>query len=340
MDSTSPGAFVWPDHIPSDALATVLFVRKHLADQRLDRFIVCEIPRMSRSKATEIAKHFAFDEQGRPLSAAKIVRAGDKVVLFRLRWDEPEVNRDVPIVYEDEALVVANKPAGLPVHATARYHRNTLIAILSERFKGETLHLCHRLDKETSGVIVAARTAEDDVKVKTAFASREIEKCYLAIVHGVVADDVFVVDAPMCLGSHEVGVLMSIVPVAQGGQPSRTRFKVRQRFASYSLLECYPETGRQHQIRLHLAHIGHPIVGDKLYAHSPALFVAALEDELTDEMRAQLKLMRHALHAHNITFDHPRTGKPITLTAPLTEDLANFLRIECMQLDSASSPVE
>lgn len=328
----APGAFVWPSDIPADALPTILFVRKHLANQRLDRFIVSEIPRLSRSKATEIGNHFSFDEHGRQLSASKIMRAGDKVVLFRLRWDEPDAPRNVEVVYEDEALIVSCKPAGLPVHPTARYHRNTLIAILAEKYPNETIHLCHRLDKETSGIIVSARTAEDDIKVKNSFASREIEKCYLAITHGRIPDDRFAVDAPMALGQHEVGVLMSITPIEKGGQPACTRFKVRERFEKHTLVECYPETGRQHQIRLHLATYGFPIVGDKLYAHSPEYFVAALENLLTDEMRAELQLPRHALHAHSITFEHPRTGKPLTVSAPLTDDLASFLRTNCMPI--------
>jgi 23S rRNA pseudouridine1911/1915/1917 synthase len=320
-----PTDFTWPDEIPRDAVASVLVVLKDRSGVRLDKFIVGEMPRLSRNRAAKIAKDFAFDDAGRKLSPAKIVRAGERIVLFRLRWDEPEAPRDVTVIYEDDAIVAVDKPAGLPVHPTARYLRNTLTAVLEERYPKQVVHLCHRLDKETSGVIVAARSVELEVKLKAAFAGRDVKKRYLAIAHGAPREDSLVIDAPMALAGHEVGVLMAVTPVERGGLLSRTRVRVIERFGAFSLLECMPETGRQHQIRVHLAHIGTPIVGDKLYAHSPEVFIASLEDKLTDEMRAALLLDRHALHAAAITFDHPRSGASITIEAPLPAQLRAFI---------------
>ena len=229
------------------------------------------------------------------------------------------------VLYEDDAIIAVDKPAGLPVHPTARYLRNTLTAVLDERYPKQIVHLCHRLDKETSGVIVAARSVELEVKLKAAFAGRDVKKRYLAITHGAPREEQFLIDAPMALAGHEVGVLMAITPVEKGGLPSRTRVRVLERFGAFSLLECAPETGRQHQIRLHLAHVGTPIVGDKLYAHSPDVFIASLEDKLTDEQRALLMLERHALHAAAIQFDHPKSGAPIEIEAPLPKDMRAFI---------------
>ncbi len=322
-EATHP--FRWPDEIPRDAVATVLFVLKDRAGVRLDKFIVGEMPRLSRSRAAKIAKDFAFDDAGRRLSPAKIVRPGEHIVLFRLKWDEPAAPRDVSVLFEDEAVIAVDKPAGLPVHPTARYLRNTLTAVLAERYPAMLVHLCHRLDKETSGVIVAARSVEVEVKLKAAFAGRDVKKRYIAIVYGAPREDAFVIDAPMALAGHEVGVMMAITPVERGGLPSRTRVRVLERLGKFTVVECFPETGRQHQIRLHLAHAATPIVGDKLYAHSPALFVASLEDKLTDEMRAELLLPRHALHAASIQFEHPKTGEPLSIEAPLPEDLRAFI---------------
>jgi 23S rRNA pseudouridine1911/1915/1917 synthase len=320
----TPTDFVWPDAIPRDAVPSVFTVLRDRAGVRLDRYIVGEMPRLSRSRAAKIAKDFAYDDAGRKLSPAKIVRPGERIVLFRLAWDEPEAPRDVKVLFEDESVVALDKPAGLPVHPTARYLRNTLTAVLAERFPAQVVHLCHRLDKETSGVIVAARSVEVEVKLKNAFAGRDVQKHYLALVHGAPADDSFIVDAPLALAGHAVGVLMAVTPTDRGGLPSRTRVRVLERLDGFALLECAPETGRQHQIRVHLAHVGTPIVGDKLYAHSPEHFIASLEDTMTDAMRAELLLERHALHAERITFAHPRTGEALTVCAPLPEDMRAF----------------
>jgi 23S rRNA pseudouridine1911/1915/1917 synthase len=142
----------------------------------------------------------------------------------------------------------------------------------------------------------------------------------------------------MALAGHEVGVMMAITPIERGGLPSRTRVRVLQRLEGFSVVECYPETGRQHQIRLHLAHAGTPIVGDKLYAHDPSVFVASLEDKLTDAMREALLLPRHALHAQAISFEHPETGEPLTIEAPLPEDLRAFIATRTLD-DSSKSGV-
>ena len=318
--------FVWPDKMPRDAIPVLITVLRERAGMRLDKFLTIEMPRLSRTRAAKIADHFAFTATGAKLAPSRIVRAGETIVLFRPAWEEPDAPRDVTVVYEDESVLAIDKPAGLPVHPSAKYHRNTLTTILTERFPGERIALCHRLDKDTSGVIVAARSREAEITLKNAFAGRDVHKAYRAIVHGVWAEGETLIDAPLALAGGEVSVLMCVKPEADGGMPSRTRVRVIERLNGFTVVEAEPETGRQHQIRVHLAHAGHPIVGDKLYAHGVSYFLASLNDALDDAMRATLLLARHALHAHRITFIHPTRLVPITLEAPLPADMLGFAK--------------
>jgi 23S rRNA pseudouridine1911/1915/1917 synthase len=319
--------FVWPPSMPRDAIPVVLTVIRERSGMRLDKYLTIEMPRLSRTRAAKIADEYAFSAAGVRLAPSKKVRTGDVIVLFRPAWEEPDAPRDVPIVYEDDAILAVNKPAGLPVHPTAKFHRNTLTSILAERFPNERVALCHRLDKETSGVLVAARTREAEITLKNAFAGRDVHKTYHAIVHGTVEQDAFLIDAAMALaGGDELSVLMQVRDERDGGLPSRTRIRVIERLAGFTVVEASPETGRQHQIRVHLAHAGHPIVGDKLYAHSPAMFIAALNDELTEEMRLSLRLARHALHAARISFVHPTRRDAITIEAQTPDDMTSFAR--------------
>lgn len=322
--SRLPEGFVRAEGIPDDAIVTVFSVRLEQSGHRLDRWLSLELPRLSRSRAQRIVESWAFDARGRQLRPAHRVRAGETVVVFRPRWEEPEVPRDVTIVHADDHVVAVDKPAGLPVHPTARFHQNTLTAVLGERFPGERVVLAHRLDRETSGVLLAARTPAAERALKIDFAERRVHKTYLAVVHGEVRDERFTVDAPMALEGGEVNVKMAVRPEARGGLPSLTRVEVVERLRGFTLVAAHPETGRQHQIRVHLAHAGYPLVGDKLYAHGDEVFLRCLDAPPDAETAALLLLPRHALHAHAIAFTHPATGAETRLAAPLPADLRAF----------------
>lgn len=313
-----------PEHVPDDALASVFTVRLEHAGLRLDRWLATEMPRLTRTRAQRIVAQWAFDDVAQQLAPSHRVRHGEVIVVYRPRWEEPEVPREVSLLHVDDDVVAVDKPAGLPVHPTAKFHRNTLTTVLSERFPGERVVLAHRLDRETSGVLLAARTHAAERHLKEAFAGRDIEKTYQAVVHGVIGEDRFDVDAPLCLEGGEVSVRMCVRPESKGGMASRTRFEVIERLDGFTRVACHPETGRQHQIRVHLAHAGFPIVGDKLYAHGDEVFLACLDGPLDDATRALLLLERQALHAYAIRFAHPRGGDPLTVTAPLAPDLAAF----------------
>jgi 23S rRNA pseudouridine1911/1915/1917 synthase len=209
------------------------------------------------------------------------------------------------------------------MHTTAKFWRNTLTALLRERYPEEAMEVAHRIDRETSGVLLVARHRGAASWLKRAFARRAVNKCYLALVKGQ-PPDAGVIDQPLRLLDSPTHVMMGAAP---DGLPALTRFRVARRFAQHALVEATPETGRQHQIRVHLAGIGHPIVGDKLYGAGERLFMRACDEGLTSELLALFdSLPRHALHAHRLTFPHPTTRAPMTVESPLPADLVAYMR--------------
>jgi 23S rRNA pseudouridine1911/1915/1917 synthase len=292
---------------------------------RLDHFLKQRIRRLSRTKIQSIIETQVRLSNGRVPRPALLVRAGDAVHIDRPAPIEPEVPRHFGILAEDEHFLAIDKPAGLPMHTTAKFWKNTLVALLRERYPTEHLQICHRIDRETSGVLLIARTAQAASYLKKAFAQRRVKKTYLALVLGVPAQTGGTIDAPMRLLDTRTHIKMGVEP---DGLPAVTHYSVRTAFAQHALVEAFPETGRQHQIRVHLAHLGHPIVGDKLYGKGgePA-FMSYCDGGLTQELLELFDgLPRHALHAARLIFPHPVTEQPITVECPLPEDLCDYMK--------------
>jgi 23S rRNA pseudouridine1911/1915/1917 synthase len=214
-----------------------------------------------------------------------------------------------------DAFYALDKPPGIAMHPTAKFHYSTVTAVLRERFPAEALQITHRLDLETSGVLLVARTRAAAVALKGAFARRQVRKRYLAIVHGAL-DGEGVIDRPLGLAGGLVRVKMA---ARDDGLPSRTRWVALERHGDYTLVACFPETGRQHQIRAHLDAIGHPVVGDKLYPDE-RLF-AAYQDHGWGAVCDKLPHPRQALHAAWIQFPHPVSGALVEVSSPLPPDL-------------------
>ncbi len=238
--------------------------------------------------------------------------------------DEPDAPKSFGVVHEDEAVLVVNKPAGLPIHPTATYHKNTLTWLLRERYGVPAPHPAHRLDRETSGIVICGQKVEHERVLKKAFEERKVEKRYLAIVRGEMPDDRGRIEQPMAPAREGLHVMMEIRDPGDG-LTAITHWEVLGRRRGATLVSLGLETGRQHQLRVHLAHIGHPIIGDKLYGPEGSQpFFDHIETGMTDALAARLGHPRHALHAHTLELPHPLTGSPLRLKVDLPPDLVQL----------------
>ncbi|OFZ22108.1 MAG: hypothetical protein A2X94_08765, partial [Bdellovibrionales bacterium GWB1_55_8] len=264
---------------PDEYLVTH-FVNPGQTGIRLDTFLKERYRKRSREqikRAIDAGSILIQRTQGPHVSVGRLKAStqligGDEVLVVSERKPEPEVCFDYRIVFEDEVLLVIDKPSNLPVHPAGRYFFNTLLIHLRthghsiNKLKAEAEYfLPHRIDKETSGVLVLTKDKEVCAHIVRQFAERTTSKHYLALVHGTPPKD-FSIDAPLKRSTNSIIELkMMTAPEDQGGQNAFTAFRTLETRGKYSLVECFPKTGRQHQIRIHLEIAGHPIVGDKLY---------------------------------------------------------------------------
>lgn len=306
-----------------------LHVPPELAGLRLDHFVKTQITRLSRTKIQGIIEAQLTRVDGFKPKASTSVAAGEHYIIRRPAPAEPAVPRTFTVVHEDARMRIIDKPAGLPVHASAKFYFNTLTRVMSERYPDEPeLQICHRLDRETSGVLVLARDREAAAFLKDAIGRKDrTTKEYLAVVHGQPPwDDEAVLDTGLRLSTEADATRLPHIRMLPDpkGLPAITRVRVIQRATAYAVVRCTLVTGRQHQIRAHLAHAGFPIVGDKLYTHGDDAFIEYCDEGLTDELAALFVIPRHALHAARITLPHPDGGE-VTVRAALPQDLAALL---------------
>jgi 23S rRNA pseudouridine1911/1915/1917 synthase len=233
---------------------------------------------------------------------------------------DPRLN----IVFEDERLLVLNKPAGLVCHPTKGDEYSSLVGRVRIHL-GPAYHLINRLDRETSGLVLIAKQDTVARALRRAWESRNVRKIYFAIVHGHVKDETGTIAEPLGrdLDSH-VAIKDCVRP---DGLPAETTFRLLRHFERdaqpFSYLEVEPHSGRKHQIRIHLAHIGHPIVGDKIYGGDEDLYIDFIADRLTETQRAKLILPHHALHAQHIEF--PLQNTPMAFEASPEDWFSAFL---------------
>jgi RluA family pseudouridine synthase len=319
------------------------------AGTRLDLFLKEKYRKLSREYLQRSIRDGNVTLNHRAAKPSQLLKVRDKVyVLSTNTGAEPEVDVNYKVVFEDDHILVVDKPGNLPVHPTGRYFFHTLLTQLRvslgeggggphEVDQRKEFYLVHRIDRETSGLLVIAKTPAAAASLVAQWERREVSKQYLAIVKGRVEKDSFVVDAPLAKDPHsEIKLKMHVAELGAGGEPlylprsevlpSKTGIEVVERVGNYTVVRCLPHTGRQHQIRVHLFHVGHPIAGDKLYGTDDAFFLRTMREILHVEVEPGISLTRHALHAHRLGFRHPDTGEPLVFTSPLPAELDDFLR--------------
>ncbi len=231
-------------------------------------FVCARHPQVSRDDWKGIIADGKLLMKGQPVTSEETVRAGDRLVRIMPELAEPDVNAEIDLIYEDTNVLIVNKPAPLPVHSCGRFHKNTLVHLLKLVYVSDTLRPAHRLDANTSGLMVLTRNRVAAAFVQSQFERGEVEKTYLARVQGQPSEETFTVDAAISAQPSPAGLRV----VDEQGLSSKTEFKVLARFEDgTSLLECRPLTGRTNQIRVHLWHVGLPIVGDPSYLPSGKL---------------------------------------------------------------------
>jgi 23S rRNA pseudouridine1911/1915/1917 synthase len=282
------------------------------AGKRLDHFLQEKLPEHSRSRLQSWIKAAAVTVDGAPAKASLLLRGGERIEVTPVALPPlkavPE-NLPVEILYEDAAVVAVNKPAGLVVHAGAGVSSGTLVNRLVRHFQdlsqvGGELRpgIVHRLDRGTSGVLLVARTDAAHRALAAQFLNRSVEKIYLALVQGRLGDNAGRVEKPIARDPvHRTRMTARLA----SGRSAYTEFRVVERFENFTCLEVRIGTGRTHQIRVHLASLGHPVAGDTLYGARPA--------------------ERIFLHAWRIAFTSPAGGERVTVEAPLPVGLAEWL---------------
>jgi 23S rRNA pseudouridine1911/1915/1917 synthase len=314
---------------PSDSEAGAEFRRHSLelpasvAGLRLDQALARALPQYSRARLKGWIEAGAVQVDGRQPRAKDKVLGGERVdVAARLEADERIIPEAQPltVVHQDRALFVINKPAGMVVHPGAGNPRHTLqnalLALDPKLALVPRAGLIHRLDKDTSGLLVVARTPEAHARLVAALAEHEIERTYLAICAGAMTGGGSI-DAP--IGRHRTQ--RTRMAVRSDGREALTHYRIVKRYRAHTLVRVQLETGRTHQIRVHLAHIGYPVVGDPVYGGRRRL-PAACSPELAAALGS---FDRQALHAARLALAHPTSGRRLQWEAPLPEDMAGLL---------------
>jgi 23S rRNA pseudouridine1911/1915/1917 synthase len=305
-----------------------------LAGKRFDQALAEMFPEFSRSRLTEWIKAGSALLDGQRVKPRDPVRGGEPVALsVKTEVETTAEAEDIPLerVYEDADVLVINKPAGLVVHPGAGNPRGTMVNALlhldPRMAELPRAGIVHRLDKDTSGLMVVARSLRSHSALVEQMSEREVHRQYVAIVVGpMIAGGT--VNAP--IGRHPTDRIRQAVVKDGQGREAITHYRVRERFRAHTFVECRLETGRTHQIRVHMAHAKHPIVGDPLYAGSYRQPKGATP-ELAETLRG---FRRQALHAEKLEFVHPVSGETISTQAPMPADMS--LLLSTLRADTAA----
>ena len=315
----------YPQHLTAEAEA---------ANQRLDHFLATKLENTSRARVQQLIAERKIQVNNDDAKPSHRLRSGDQITILGPVELPPlrAIPEDIPldIVYEDADLAIVNKPAGMMVHAGAgasddARNRGTLVNALLHRFGqlssvGDEARpgIVHRLDKETSGLIVIAKNDDSHRRLATQFAEHKVKKIYVALVHGWMKQTEGTITASIARDENR---RTRMTTRGRGGRAAITHYEVKEKldspYGKFSLLEVRIDTGRTHQIRVHLSSIGHPVVGDTLYGAT---------SELKAKSAKAIALDRNFLHAQSLQFLQPHTNEPLSFTTDLPVELKRFLR--------------
>jgi 23S rRNA pseudouridine1911/1915/1917 synthase len=350
----APPGTVRPVSVAEDAIRRVIRVPPEFAGTRLDVFLKLQLHNTSRTRARAIIQNSAFSPAGARLRHNSRVFAEQHIILWRPAIEEDVDDAPLDILYEDEWLLVVDKPPFVAVHPTARYYNSTLIKRLENQRPNEFLSLIHRLDRETSGLLLVAKSrpaerafkrlledrsvhamvaAENETFLqlrkservaleKRARNAQPVRKTYLALTWGTPPEGV--IEQPLEVDSNNPLRVKMRLAAKGHGLEAKTSIAVIETRGRYALVSCELHTGRQHQIRVHLSSVGCPVVGDKLYGPNERLLARAADGELTEADLVMLELPRQALHAHRYRMPHPFTDQEFEVSSPLAADLQDF----------------
>ncbi len=294
-------------------------VSEENSGERIDKFIAASIDSLTRSYIQKMIADEQCLVNGKAVKASYKVKEEDEISFFLPESVEPDIpaqNIPLDILYEDEDVLIVNKPKGMVVHPAPGHYSDTLVNAVLYHCKGSLSGIngvmrpgiVHRIDKDTSGSLIICKNDMAHHHIAAQLKEHSVRRIYHAIVYGVVEKEEFTIDAP--IGRHPKDRLkMAVVP---GGKRAVTHIRVLKRFGKFTYIACQLETGRTHQIRVHMAHIGHPLLGDELYAVG---------------RKSPVKCDGQTLHAKLIGFSHPRTGEYMEFDTPLPAYFEHFLNI-------------
>jgi 23S rRNA pseudouridine1911/1915/1917 synthase len=310
-------------------------VQARVAGRRLDQYLKARYKDYSRTLFTRLISEGKVLVNGQTVRPSYKTRTGDEISFGLPALERPYLKpepMDLAILHEDSWLVAINKPPGIVMHPSRGHQGGTLVNGLLHHFQDNLSSvrselrpgIIHRLDRDTSGVVLVAKNDQAHWKLAAQFENRTVKKEYLALIWRLPEKDDFEVDLP--IGKHPANKDKMAI-LAKGGKEARTRFHILERYSRQALIVARPQTGRTHQIRLHLQAIGHPILADEQYSGSGAFYpheINHIRGTPIPSSESPL-LQRQALHAHRITFWHPILDQDMTIEAPIPEDILTTL---------------
>jgi RluA family pseudouridine synthase len=300
-----------------------LTIRTHETGKRLDAWLAARFTYHALDEWVTLIETHRLLVNDLSSRADYLLCAGDVVAYHPISLEEPEVSRDIQVLYEDDLLMAINKPADLPCHPAGRYFKNTLLTMLREDCP--EARLINRLDRETSGVMLIAKNKRTAGKLGKQFERRQVTKEYQVLVEGEFPEQL-TADGILAVDNNSPVIKKRIFQWDGAGETSVTQFRRLALGSDLSLVHVTLGTGRMHQIRATLSSLGFPVVGDKIYGLDENMFIRFISKELTPEDHTRLRLSHQALHAWRLTMRHPVSQEDMTFEAPLPKDVQALLK--------------